>query len=353
MKRLALALTFALLLGVADSALSQSPQLSDSYAPLLACGNGYDYHPDPNSIRLNGSRVYGPDPKFSTSKIDRRSHYRKTIRERWQKDEAKLKKKFERSSDFRHESDYALALLHNGSTAEALAIFQRLAAAHPEEYTLAANLGTAYELSGKNELALQWIEKAMHLHPESHEGTEWLHVKILKTKLTGISSPADLTWHSVAGVDFGKSRKPSWPDDIENSPEEQERIIKALQYQLAERVQFVEPREPIVAQLLFDLSNAVALRHTVGDAMAVSQLAMKYAEGDLLERIQQRHHYYYLLTDRTPIGQIRRHPWLFSSLFLLVVALATFIHYQKKRQAEEYDEAEDQKSVGLNATSGS
>ena len=160
-----------------------------SPSAILACGNGYDFDPvDPFSLKLNGSVVYGNQVKFPTSQLNRNSPYHDMLRERWQNNETRLNKKFEKSADFRHESDYALALLHNGSTAEALAIFQRLAAAHPEDYNLASNLGTAYELSGENEKALNWIQKAMRLHPESHEGTEWLHVKILQAKIAGRST---------------------------------------------------------------------------------------------------------------------------------------------------------------------
>lgn len=336
MKANAPALTIVLLLGLLSAADGQNafspPPLSPS--AILACGNGYHFNPaDPFSLKLNGSFVFGNEAKFPVSKLNRKSDYHKMLRERWQNNESKLNKEFEKSGDFRHESDYALALLHNGSTAEALAIFQRLAAAHPEEYNLASNLGTAYELSGKNEEALHWIQKAMQLHPESHQGTEWLHEKILEVKIAGHSTTNALLDHSIAGVDFGKARKPYWPNALEDSPAEQERVVKALRYQLQERVQFVKPHDPVVAQMLFDLSSAVALQRTLGDAMEVSQLAMRYAEGDLLKKIQRRHKYYDLLTDRSTFGAVRRHPWLFIGLVLLGIFLALFILHRKQLEA--------------------
>jgi len=45
------------------------------------------------------------------------------------------------------------------------------------------DLGTAYELAGKNEPALRWIREGLRRNPNSHKGTEWLHVKILEAKI--------------------------------------------------------------------------------------------------------------------------------------------------------------------------
>jgi hypothetical protein len=48
---------------------------------------------------------------------------------------------------------------------------------------VAANLGTALELLGNKEEALHWIREGIRRNPQSHEGTEWLHAKILEAKI--------------------------------------------------------------------------------------------------------------------------------------------------------------------------
>ena len=326
MRKLATCIGIALFFSLAAGGFAQA---TPPYSPhVLGCMNTYEYRPDPFAVRLDGSSVDSPQAKFPVASIDRTSPEHRRLRERWEKDQASLQQKFEISGDFRHESDFAVALLHNGSTADALAVFQRLAAAHPKEYALASNLGTSYELSGEDGKALQWVRKAMELHPGSHEGTEWLHVRILEAKIAGLHHGDGLADHSIAGVDFGNNRAPSWPEEFENSPEEQKRIVDALRYQLKERVQFVPPRDPVVAQMLFDLSNAVALQRTLGDGMAVAAIAMNYAEGELLEKIQDRYHYYELLSDRSVVGQIRRHPWLFTSAILFIVTVLLLMLYR-------------------------
>ena len=109
--------------------------------------------------------------------------------------------------------------------------------AKENRYDIAANLGTAYELSGDNILALQWIKESMDRNASSHYGTEWLHVRILETKLRLNEDKDYLKHHHVL------------------SPEEfslgGHTIKKALLYQLKERMLFVKPKDKIVADLLY------------------------------------------------------------------------------------------------------
>jgi len=84
---------------------------------------------------------------------------------------------------FDENSDLAVAFVHQGKYSEAIALLQELERRYPGKYQVAANLGTAFELSGDNKQALQWIREGIRRNPKSHEGTEWLHVAILEAKL--------------------------------------------------------------------------------------------------------------------------------------------------------------------------
>ena len=88
---------------------------------------------------------------------------------------------------------------------EAIELLEELEKKSPGQYAVAANLGTAYELNGDNRKALEWIKKGVERNPESHFGTEWLHVKILEAKIAIEQNPEWLSNHSVLETDFAVS----------------------------------------------------------------------------------------------------------------------------------------------------
>src|SRR5258708_17631923 len=87
------------------------------------------------------------------------------------------------TTNFNERSDYAVSLVYVGKTKEAVELLQALEKEQPGTYVVAANLGTALELLGSNEEALYWIREGLRRNPQSHEGTEWLHAKILEAKI--------------------------------------------------------------------------------------------------------------------------------------------------------------------------
>lgn len=130
---------------------------------------------------------------------------------------------------------------------------------------MAANLGTAYELMGKDELALEWIRKGIERNPESHQGSEWLHVRILEAKIGLKKDPDWLKGHSVAGLDFGDGELPSRPSPSslplgnDGKPLSFLRAHAGIGYQLSERLRFVKPADPVVADLLMDYGQGAFL----------------------------------------------------------------------------------------------
>lgn len=161
------------------------------------------------------------------------------------------------------ENSKAVALIHLGRTDEALKILEKLEKETLGSYSVAANLGTAYELVGDNERAYEWIAKSMDRNPESHFGTEWLHLKILRTKeeikkdpkWMETNSVLGINWDSVGG-DLSKVQVAGERGQLYTA----ETVRKAIEYQLHERTEFVKPPDPTVASLLYDLSHLV--RHS-------------------------------------------------------------------------------------------
>src|SRR5258708_7777149 len=124
-------------------------------------------------------------------------HLRSALKADRRPDGVKMEVELRGATNFNDRSDYSVALMFLGRSEEAVTLLNQLEKEKPGEYFIAANLGTAYELSGNNEEALKWIKEGIHRDPTSHEGTEWLHVKILEAKITQEKDPHYFKTHSV------------------------------------------------------------------------------------------------------------------------------------------------------------
>lgn len=232
-------------------------------------------------------------------------------------------------------SDHAALLVYRGRAQEAIDILESIEKQHPGEYVVAANLGTAYELAGKNEDARRWILEGIRRNPDSHEGTEWLHVRILDAKIALAADPDWLLTHSVLGLDFGDDPIPEKP---ERWPERQtfESTYKALQYQLHERMGFVKPPDPIVGELLGEFASLVAIRETVEQALPVFRLALAYEpvhddtirgrRDALLDLVEER-----LFWNTVQLWS------LIIGIPLLIVALVVLIVWRRRKRRRRRD----------------
>lgn len=140
--------------------------------------------------------------------------------------------------------DYAVASIHLGRYARSIEILLALESARPGIYETAANLGTAYELAGQLEDAVIWIARGIERNPDSHQGTEWLHAAILHAKLKLRDEPNWLESHSVLEATATGERSA-------------EEIVRAIDYQLAERLQFVTAPDAVVCDLFYQASRHV------------------------------------------------------------------------------------------------
>ena len=154
--------------------------------------------------------------------------------------------------EFGKRNDDAVALIFLGRAAEAVEVLNKLESERPGEYFIAANLGTAYELAGNNQEALRWIKEGIRRNPDSHEGTEWLHAKILEAKIEADKDPSYFTRSSVLQLQNVKMSSRSNEVFLAGEKRRVRDIERALQYQLEERFQFVKQADPAVASLLYD-----------------------------------------------------------------------------------------------------
>jgi tetratricopeptide (TPR) repeat protein len=177
------------------------------------------------------------------------------------------------STNFNDRSDYSIALMYLGRSKEAVELLQALEKELPGKYFIAANLGTAYELTGNNEEAARWIAEGIHRNPESHEGTEWLHLKVLEAKMAQQKDPDYFKKHSVLNLMPQEITEDTLLGEEKLHPADME---EAIQHQLGERMQFVKPPDPAVASLLFDYAAIEAATRTLETAKQILRLAVYY-----------------------------------------------------------------------------
>lgn len=235
-----------------------------------------------------------------------------------------MEKRFQNATGIGDRSDYCIGLIYEGRIGEAIRILENLENEKPGLFSIAANLGTAYELDGRNELALHWIQEGIRRNPADHEGTEWLHVKILEAKIAQQHDTNYFKTHSVLNLDASRIRSAPAPQ-IAGLKMSWDDLSKALYYQLGERLQFVKESDPCVASLLFDFAEIEAARNTLESATALLRMARKLGYPPAL--IDSRLAFY----ER----RIRWHGlWLDSSpyvYFILAVTLTLFFLGQFKR----------------------
>ncbi|MDJ1485737.1 tetratricopeptide repeat protein [Cytophagaceae bacterium YF14B1] len=231
------------------------------YLTTNACVNEYRVL---RHVLLNGKKIKltellaYEDPDYEENQI-----------KQLKKDSAELKSIWLKTHHIKAYSDYGAALLYLGRYKEAGDIFSTIEKIQPNLYATASNLGTAYELLGKNDSAYFWIQRSIVLNPESHFGSEWLHLKILEVKLKGMSY---LTSQFMLGTDLGN-------DTIPKSSLPLEKLTKLryhITHQLDERQVFVKSPEPIVAFLLFQLGNIEAITDDITESLLTYNTAYEY-----------------------------------------------------------------------------
>jgi len=178
----------------------------------------------------------------------------------------KLAKQLAKEQDYKLLSDYAVLLLKGGKAKEALAILEQLSRHYPDEYQITANLGTVYEVNGQNEKALTFIKKGIALNPDAHGGSEWIHVKILETKLQLEKDKGYLSSGSVLGL---------------NTEQKADTLVRnQLLLQVRERFPFSPGPNAIMSSLLIDLGDCFASTASIEFAKVVYTIAKRYYGAD-------------------------------------------------------------------------
>lgn len=174
----------------------------------------------------------------------------------------KLETKLKKEHAYMLLSDYALGLMKLGKTPEALQILAEIYKHYPNDYKIASNLGTAYELTGQNDSALKYIKRGMELNPNDHQGSEWVHVKVLEAKLKLSKDPAYLNTSTVLGLTEKQEKDPS--------------VLRQIFIQVHERFPFTPKPDAIMASLMTDLGDCYANTIAIEYALSSYTIAKDY-----------------------------------------------------------------------------
>jgi tetratricopeptide (TPR) repeat protein len=180
-------------------------------------------------------------------------------------------KEYQNTKDYKYLSDYAWELVKQGKTKQAVIILDSLLKTHPNEYNILANLGTAYEIVGNNAKALELLTKAVAINKNSHYGSEWIHLNILKHKINKEAFPLEKI------IDIGgETFNTDWNATISKYNMSTDSTLKSIAYQLHERIGFIAPKDKIIGRLIFDFATIIAKTKSKEEALPFYDYAMYY-----------------------------------------------------------------------------
>ncbi len=233
--------------------------------------------------------------------------------------------------DFKGRSDYAAVLLKLGKTKEALEILENLVQKYSNEYNIVVNLGTAYELNNNPELALKYISKAIKLNPLSHNESEWIHEEILKAKIALKSNPDYLKQNSILNLKIPNDIKTYYKSLNEEKRLQLFDVKNQLLWQLKERIALVAPPDPLVADLLFDFANLVAITESIEIAIPIYNQSLRCLPENFNEVLERRDS----LIRMTYWTSIRRYIYLVVVISFLFMGLFFLIKRTKKMKTRK------------------
>lgn len=177
--------------------------------------------------------------------------------------------------DWPPELNDAVKPIFTGEFQKSADLLAELNLKYPNNYYICANLGVTSELTGKDSEALHWVEKAMQIKPDAHNGTEWMHAAVLRAKLAMAKEPAWLETHTISGIPPGEVPKAFSLQEGDRRIELKE-IQAALFAHAVPRLLLVKGPDRIVAAMLTELARVEARAVSVEDGIAMLKLAAKH-----------------------------------------------------------------------------
>ncbi len=180
--------------------------------------------------------------------------------------------------DFKKLSDISIHLCRLGRTEEALELLQWLHYKHPNEYKIISNLGTTFELSGDLDSAIFYLNQAIEINPDSHHGSEWIHLRILNAKKMLLKDKNWLSNHSILQLNI--DTKYELYSTAEDSAID---TIHHVAVQLKERLPYTPEDDILMAKLLKEYGNYMATHLSISDAAVIYRIAKHYDKNNIFD----------------------------------------------------------------------
>lgn len=179
------------------------------------------------------------------------------------------------ADDYKTRSDIAFHLTRLGRYNESLVILRDLVKRYPHEYNILANLGTLYELNNMPDSALRILRFTNKRFPEGHYGSEWFHLKVLEAKLHMREDSHWLEQHRVLELGITQA-------SADTSQQFQDNMSKLWEatYQLHERIPFTPTPDLLLANVLDELGDALAIEYSMLEAYKFYYIGMQYDPQD-------------------------------------------------------------------------
>lgn len=277
---------------------------------------------------INGTTLDGQWSKHNGTATLNAQHFQQSIAQRPEQHPSQTPPPgYQPPDDVNRANDEAVRVLMNGDPSRAVAMLKEIESRRPGTYFTAANLGTALELAGQDQEALKWILEGIRRNPESHMRTEWLHARILETKIQLSTKPDWLKDHTISGIHLNQLSDRQYTIQTPQGKLGLSDIRESLAQQLFARTVFVKPKDPIVAQMFVELAHVESHFGILEQATSFLDLASLYgAPADVTEGLRQ--------SWQKKIDAVR--PWfdwepLFTFSPLILLAALVFIRVRRRR----------------------
>jgi tetratricopeptide (TPR) repeat protein len=180
-------------------------------------------------------------------------------------------------ADFKTWSDIAANLMKIGRADSSVKILKPLFKQYPEEYNIITNLGTSYELLDELDSALKYISLGFKLNPQSHFGSEWVHVNILQGKIKEKQKPGWMKSNEILNL-----KNLLHNVDVPNKRKKVSEMNSEIFYQIRTRVQYTPAPNKTMANILTTLGDFNTRVGTYENALLAYTYALQFHESDAL-----------------------------------------------------------------------
>ena len=171
------------------------------------------------------------------------------------------------SEKYKYISNYCVTLIKLGRHREAIPILENLLKEKPNEYEINANLAVAYELNGQIDRALTFLKKSISISPNSHNESEWFHLRILEAAINlrdNNLNPQDI---SVLKIQNDTSNK----------------IGFQISYQLKERIPLTKATNNLLSKVIEESADFYSANISLEWAIELYAISIGYSSDNSIK----------------------------------------------------------------------